>query len=155
MEEQDMDIDIELLDRQRLRAMQWFCIGFIVFMPLTMVRFFLRLSGLNTQPIGYIILAFMIAALIVVGSCTLVLALLGRRIATDPRLQAALHNEFVQSLRIRSWKAAYLGAVGSVVFFALAELFYPICDPMMIALTTILSGAGAYHLTFYFRYRAS
>ncbi|MBU0595335.1 hypothetical protein KJ567_01450 [Candidatus Bipolaricaulota bacterium] len=46
------------------------------------------------------------------------------------------------------------GAAG-VLFFAIVSSFYPVCDPVAIALTTIIVGAGAQRATFYFKYRSA
>jgi hypothetical protein len=110
---------------------------------------------LNSQPIGIavligLILSILLLALSVTGS-----ALLEKTIKDDPLLREALHNELIQALEVQSWKAAYLGAVGTTIFFAVVWFFYPVSDPVLVALTAIIAGAGAYQATFYFKYRSS
>lgn len=150
-----MNSEIERIDSQRMRYLAWFLMGSIAFIPLTLVRFFFRLDGLNDQPIGVLVLSMLILTLLVLCYSAYRTMLLARQIRRDPRLEAALNNEFVRALDAQSWKTAYFGAAGTAVFFAVVGFFYPVCDPMMTALTSIVTGAGAYQATFYFKYRNS
>jgi predicted RND superfamily exporter protein len=147
--------DIERLDRRRMRYLEWHLIGFVPFIALSLTRFFFRDGGLNSEPIGVFVLVGLILCLLVLIASTIASAILGRSIRDQPALQEALDNEFVRAIETRSWKAAYLAAAGTTVFFAVAWFFYPISDPVLVALTSIIAGAGAYQATFYFRYRAS
>jgi len=146
---------IELLDRRRMRLLEWYLVSFLLFLLLTLVRFFFRGEGLNSQPIGMAVLAGLIVTLVLQAGTALGTALLSRKIRSDPSLEAALNNELIQSLEIQSWRAAYFGAAGATLFFAIVSTFYPVVDPVMIALTAIITGLGAYQATFYFKYRAS
>lgn len=150
-----MNAEIEKLDRRRMRYLEWHLIGLGPFIILMITRHFFRLGGLNQQPIGYVVLGLLLLSLVVVAASTLGFAGLGSRIKQDPALKEALYNELVQSIETRSWKAAYLGAVATVVFFAAAWFFYPVCDLVTVALASIIVGAGAYQASFYFRYRSS
>ena len=81
-------------------------------------------------------------------------AILARKIRQDPLLDEALNNEMVQSLETQSWKAAYIGAIATTSFFALVGFVYPVCDLVLVALTSVVAGAGANRATFYFKYRS-
>jgi lysylphosphatidylglycerol synthetase-like protein (DUF2156 family) len=146
---------IESLDRRRMRLLEWYLVSFVFFLLLTLARFFFRAEGLNSQPIGMAVLAGLIVTLLLQAGSALGAAMLARKIRSDPSLEAALNNELIQSLETQSWQAAYFGAAGTTLFFAIVSFFYPICDPVMIALTAIIAGLGAYQATFYFKYRAS
>ena len=146
---------IESLDKRRMRLLEWYLVSFVLFLPLTLVRFFFRAEGLNSQPMGMAVLAGLIVTLVLQAGTALGTALLSRKIRSDPSLEAALNNELIQSLEVQSWRAAYFGAAGATLFFAIVSVFYPICDPVMIALTAIITGFGAYQATFYFKYKAS
>ena len=150
-----MVADIELLDRKRMVLLKWYLIGFVVSLAMMLTRHFFRESGLNAQPVGAVVLAGAIAGVLLQAVCVALSALLERDIHRDPRLEAALHNELVQSLTSQSWVAAYIGASAMTLFFAITSSFYPICDPVTISLTSIVAGAGASRAYFYFRYRAS
>ena len=150
-----MVADIELLDRRRMALLKWYLVGFAVSLALMLTRHFFRQGGLNAQPIGAVVLAGAVAGLALQAACVVLSELLERDIRHDPRLQAALHNELVQSLVSQSWIAAYIGASAMTLFFAITGAFYPICDPVTISLTSIVAGAGASRAYFYFRYRAS
>jgi len=147
--------DVEILDRKRMHTLELYLIGVAVFIVLSVTRFFFRLGELNSQPIGIAVFTGLILSLALISVSTIQSETLKRRINQDPALREALNNEFVQALERHSWKAAYLGAVGTTIFFAVARFFYPVSDPVLTALTAIIAGAGAYQATFYFRYRAS
>lgn len=147
--------EIEILDVKRMRHLELYIIGVVFFIALSITRYFFRLGGLNTKPIGIAVLIGMVLSLGAISLSTLQSARFWNRVKLDPSLVDALNNELIQALQLRSWKAAYLGAVGTTLFFALVGFFYPISDPMLMALTSIIAGAGAYQATFYFMYRAA
>lgn len=147
--------EVEILDVKRMRHLELYILGVFFFIALSVTRYFFRLGGLNTKPVGIAVLIGMILSLGVICLSTLQSARFWNRVKHDPLLMNALNNELIQALQLKSWKAAYIGAVGSTLFFALAGFFYPVSDPMLMALTSIIAGAGAYQATFYFKYRAA
>jgi hypothetical protein len=147
--------EIEILDAKRMRHLEIYILGVGIFIALSVTRYFFRLGGLNAQPIGVAVLVGLIISLGVIGLSAILSAQFWKRVKYDPELMDALNNELIQALQLKSWKAAYLGAVGATMFFAVVGLFYPVSDPMLMALTSIIAGAGAYQATFYFLYRAS
>lgn len=148
-----MNSEIERLDRRRMRYLEWYLMGCLVFIILSVTRYFFRLGDLNALPVGKAVLYGLILSLLVLAASALASARLGRKINQDPALKEALNNELVQALDVQSWKAAFFGAVGTTLFFALSWFFYPVCDPVMTALTAIIVGFGSYQGTFYFKYR--
>lgn len=133
----------------------WYLVGCAMFVILSLVRYFLRVGGLNSQPIGTVVLVGLILSLLLLAANALRSTRLNRKIMKDPVLKEALLNELIQAIELQSWRAAYLGAIGATLFFALSWFFYPVCDPVMIALTSIVAGLGAYQGTFYFLYRSA
>jgi divalent metal cation (Fe/Co/Zn/Cd) transporter len=149
-----MDSEIEKLDKKRMRYLELFLVGFFLFLILSLLRYFFRLNGLNEQPIGIAVLAGLFFCVGVIALSTYKNAVLARKIKSDPLLEEALNNEMVQSLETQSWKAAYIGAIAATSFFALVGFVYPVCDLVLVALTSIIAGAGAHRATFYFKYRS-
>ncbi|MEJ2598275.1 MAG: hypothetical protein P8Z00_08055 [Anaerolineales bacterium] len=149
-----MNSEIERLDQQRMRYLEWYLIGSIVFVILSVTRYFLRLGDLNAAPLGQAVLYGLFLSLLVLAVSALASTRLGRKINQDPVLKEALNNELVKALDVQSWKAAFFGAIGTTIFFALSWFFYPVCDPVMVALTAIVVGLGSYQGTFYFKYRS-
>jgi len=147
--------DIENLDKKRMRYLALYLVGFVFFLILSITRFFFRLRGLNSQPVGTAVLIGLLLSLLLLVISTIGTLSLGRKIKSDPLLKEALYNELVQSLEVQSWRAAFLGAAATTVFFAVAWFFYPVCDLVMVALTSIIAGLGAYQATFYFKYRSA
>jgi len=147
--------EIEILDAKRMRHLELYILGVVFFIALSITRYFFRLGGLNTQPIGLAVLIGLILCLGLISLSTLQTALFWNRVKHDSSLMNALNNELIQTLQLKSWKAAYLGAVGTTIFFAIVSFSYPVNDPVLVALTSIIAGAGAYQATFYFLYRSS
>lgn len=149
-----MNAEIETLEKRRIRNLAWFLIGSVVFITLSVTRFFFRLSDLNSRPAGWLVLAGLILSLLVLLGCTAESYRIGKRLHEEPSLKEALNNELIRMIEVQSWKAAYLGAIGTTVFFAFVWFFYPVCDPVMVALTSIVSGAACYQGNVYFTYRS-
>jgi hypothetical protein len=147
--------NIEAVDKQRVLFLQWYLIGLGPFLVLSITRFFFRQGGLNSQPIGTAVLIGMLISLLILAISTIGSATLCRKIKDDPTLKDALNDELVIALEVQSWKAAFIGAVTITVFFALVSFVYPVNDPVLIALTSIITGAGAYRANFYFQYKSS
>jgi hypothetical protein len=150
-----MNTDIEFLDQQRMKFLKWYLVGFAICLTLMLTRHFFRLSGLNSEPIGVVVLIGAILTLLLQVICVIRSALLERDINKIPHLAAALNNELVKSITTQSWIAAYIGTSGMTLFFAITWSFYPICDPVSISLTSIVAGAGAHRAYFYFKYKMS
>jgi len=148
-----MTNDIEHYDQKRMQFLKWYIIGFVICLTLLLTRHFFRSSGLNSQPIGIAVLIGTIITLLIQAISIFGLGLLERDINHKPHLKAALNNELVRTLTVESWLAAYLAASGMTLFFAITWSFYPICDPVTIALSSIMAGAGANRVYFYFRYK--
>ena len=146
--------DIEKIEDKRVNYLKWYIFGFMIFITLMLVRHFFRLDGMNKQVLGAIVLGGLIISVAIQAFFVLLSALLERDIRRNPTLKAALQNELVQSISQQSWIAAYLGAAGMTVLFAVTWFFYPLCDPVTISLCSIAMGAGAYRIYFYFRYKS-
>ena len=150
-----MSKDIEYLDQQRMKFLKWYLVGFAICLLLMLTRHFFRSSGLNSQPIGVAVLIGAVLTLLLQLICVVKSALLERDIRQVPHLEAALNNELVKAITTQSWIAAYIGTSAMTFFFAIAQSFYPICDPVTISLTSIVAGAGASRAYFYFKYKMS
>jgi len=149
-----MSSEIEFWEKRRMRYLEGLLVGFVVFMILSIIRFFFRTSGLNSTPIGYVVLGGMVSSVLVLALGTYGLAKMSARFKQNPALKEALMNELVTYIELKSWKAAYIGAIATTVFFAITCFFYPVYDPVLISLTAIVAGAGSYFLTFYIKYRS-
>jgi hypothetical protein len=146
---------IERIDQQRMSYLKWYLIGFALFMVLMLTRHFFRMDGLNSQPVGIAVLIGLICTLLMQIVFLVRSTLLEKDIRKNPLIQSALNNELVKSLEVQAWIAAYIGSAGMTIFFAITWFFYPICDPVTIALASIATGAGANRAFFYFRYKSS
>jgi len=149
-----MSTEIEQLDQKRIRTLGVYVAGFASFVILSLVRFFFRAYGLNQQPIGTVVLVGLGITLVVMAACVTRQALLAARINKDPKLKAAFASELLQLIDAQAWRAAYIGTAVTVLFFAITSSFYPVCDAVMIALTSVIVGAGVQRAAFFFKYRS-
>jgi hypothetical protein len=141
--------EIEVMEARGRSYLKGYLIAFYIFMFLWIVRFFFRESGLNYEPIGYLVLAGLIIMVLIQAFFMGRLALWKKKVRGDSRLNAALNNELIKLYELRSWKIAFLSAVGSTFFFAVVSFFYPICDLVLVALTSLIVGGGAHMTAFY------
>jgi hypothetical protein len=148
-----MENEIEAIDQRRRSYLRGYLIPFIAFMIFMIIRFFFRAGDLNKEPVGIAVLVGLIIAVAVQAYYMIRLSLLQKSIRSDPVLKEALDNEMVRLYEIKSWKAAYIAAIGAAFFFAFASFFYPVCDPVLVALAATIAGAGAYRASFYILYR--
>lgn len=115
-----MNPEIESLDKLRMRYLELTLIGIAAALILSIIRYFFRLSDLNSQPIGIAVLIGLILSVLLMAFSAIGAARIGRKIRQDPALKEALYNELVQSLEVQSWRAAFLGAIGTTVFFGIS-----------------------------------
>ncbi len=148
-----MKQEIEKIEDRRVRYLKWYIFGFTIFIVLMLVRHFFRLGGVNEKLLGMLVLGGLILSVAIQAVSVLLSVLLERDIGANSQLKVSLQNELVQSLSQQSWLAAYIGAAGMTVVFAIAWFFYPLCDPVTISLCSIAMGAGAHRISFYFRYK--
>jgi hypothetical protein len=113
-------------------------------------RFFFRAHGLDRQPIGIAVLARSIVTLLAQTARMTGQIRPASSVNEDPHLKAAFRREPLVHLKSHAWKAATIGAAGTVRFFGIVSGFYPVCDSVMTAV-----GAGAQRATFCFKYRSS
>jgi len=147
--------EIEQFDRRHLRQIAAELVLYAISISLLLVRFFFGVYGLNQRPPGFVVLGLLIAALISLTACAVLQLRLWRRISRNPEWAAALNNEMVQALGASAWLWGFLGAAGSVLFFAILSAFGLVADPVTIAVATILSGRGAQRTAFFVGYRAA
>ena len=62
-----MNSEIERLDRRRMRYLEWYLMGCIVFIILSVTRYFFRLGDLNASPVGKAVLYGLILEPVGVG----------------------------------------------------------------------------------------
>lgn len=147
--------DPEVLEMLRIRFLKGYVLGVFVFLILWFTRFFFRSGDLNARPAGWAVLAGLIIAAVIFSYYQFRLALLNTRISKDPEVSEAVNNEFYQLCALRSWKPAFIGAVGATLALALVAFVYPVIDLMFVALSSIVVGSFCYLLSLYLYWRAA
>ena len=149
-----MQTKIEGMDRRRMRSLGAYLISFAPSVPMFLALFFLRESGLSRGPIGTALKIGLGASLLAQIAFIIKQVLLAAEINRDPKLKEAFDSELHRLLEARAWKAAFIGTAATALLFAIASSFYPVCDALTIALTSMIIGVAAQRATFYFKYRA-
>jgi hypothetical protein len=147
---------IEEADRQQRKLWTRFLLAFFLAIALLIVR---HLFGtvfeeheLNSRPIGIVVLVASLALVVAMAVLVVKLALVSLRANADPRLREALiDNELVKWHLAQSWKAGFIGALATPFAFLLLSSLHPIDDLLLVALTTVAIGAGAFLTSFYLR----
>jgi hypothetical protein len=147
---------IEETDRQQRRLWIRFLLAFFAALFLLIVRYLFGTvfeeHALNSRPIGIMVLVVLVALMAVLAVAVAKLALLSLRANADPRLREALiDNELVKWHLAQSWKAGFIGAAATPFAFLLLSSLYPINDLLLVALTTVAIGSGAFLTSFYLR----
>ena len=147
--------EVERLDHLHLRQIVVQLVFYALSLVLILIRFLLGALGLGRGALGSAVFGLMIAALVALAACSAIQLRVWRRISRDPELASALNNEMVQSLGAEAWLWGFLGAAGSVIFYAIASFGGLVGDPVTIALTTIVAGRGAQRAAFFLKYRSA
>jgi len=151
-----MSPDIETMERRRLRLLEGYLLGLVVFLALLIARSIERAVVPDAPALGGPVLVGMTLSTLLCVVCVVAYAVLAARIRRDPDLAEALDNELVRSYFVRSWIVAFVAAAATTLVFAIAASYSPVFrDPLAIALTTIIVGMTAHHVAFYCRVRFS
>lgn len=151
-----MGSDIESMERRRLRLLEGYLFGLVLFLALLIARSIERAVVLHPPPLGGPVLAGMTLALLLCVSCVVAYAILASKIRRDPELAEALDNELVRAYFTGSWMVAFVAAAVTALIFAILAAYSPVFrDPLMIAFTTIIVGLTAHHISFYCKVRFS
>lgn len=144
-----MTTKIEELDQKRKKNRLGFLIWSITFFTAWFIRSALKIFEVDND-LFYILL--MIVLLLSIAFQVL-FAIKDRKVNTniknDPLLKEALNDELVQLNSLKAWKIAFFATIGFVVFSAILWLLIDINDMMLIFLTTLLVGFGAYNISVY------
>ena len=151
-----MSSEIETIERRRLRLLEGYLLGQVVFLALMVARSVRRATVPEPPPLGCLVLAGMVLSLLLCVGCVVAYAVLASRFRRDPELAEALDNELVRTYFTQSWMVAFIAAAATVLIFAIAAACSPVFrDPLTIAFTTILVGLTAHWVTFYCKVRFS
>lgn len=151
-----MASEIETIERRRLRLLEGYLLGQVVFLALLVARSVERATVPDPPPLGGLVLAGMVLSLLLCVCCVLAYVVLASRFRRDPELAEALDNELVRTYFTQSWMAAFVAAAATVLIFAIVAAYSPVFrDPLTITFTTILVGLTAHWVTFYCKVRFS
>lgn len=154
--EDDMNSDIETMERRRLRLLEGYLFGQIAFLILVVMRTVERAVVPDPPPLGGLVLTGMVLSVLLCVCCVVAYGVLASKIRRDPELAEALDNELVRAYFTQSWMVAFIAAAATTLLFAILAAYTPVLrDPLMIAFTTIIVGLTAHYVAFYCKVRFS
>ena len=147
---------IEETEKQQLKYWKRSLIAWFLAIVLLTVRHLFgtvfKEYGLNSRPIGIVVLTVNVFLLLTVLFFVVKLYLLFVRAKANPQLKEALiDNELSKLYILESWKVGFIGAVVTPFAFLLISSVHPINDLLLVALSTCAFGSGAFLTSFYLK----
>jgi hypothetical protein len=147
---------IEETARQQHKYWKGLLIAWFLAMALLIVRHLFgsvfKEYGLNSRPIGIVVLAVTVGLVLTALFFVLKLSQLKGKVKSDPQLkEALLDNELSKLYVLESWRPAFIGAVATPFAFLLISSVHPINDLLLVALSTCAVGSGAFLTSFYLK----
>lgn len=144
-----MTTKIEQLDRKRTAYRRGYVIWLIVFVIAWVTRSILKLFEIEIDILETVLLIILVLSVAIQAYYAVKENLLKREIKNDPFLEGALNNELVRLNELKAWRAAFFTVIVYTILVAILSLFITINDLMMIFITALLIGFGAYNLAAY------
>jgi uncharacterized membrane protein len=115
----------------------------------------LREHGLNSQPIGIVMLSVTVLLLLGMVYCLVKVGRLAARAKVDPKLKEALIDDELARLHIaESWKSGFIAAAVTPFAFLLIFSLSQMDDPVLVAFATPAVGSGAFLTSLYLKKRS-
>ena len=144
-----MTNQIEIFDRKRKKYRGGANLGFIVFFIAWIVRALIKMLNLKLGTLYTGSMIVTVLAIAVMAYFTVRLLIVERKIRKDPILKEALYNELVLLNELRAWRIAFFSVIAFILLAAYLILADLLKDPMVLVVTALLVGFGAYHFTVY------
>lgn len=138
-----------MLDQKRKNYRKGYVIGFFVFLIIWITRSAMRTLDygdyLQDVLLGFLILTALVQAYFVGKE-----ARLKDEFRNDKFISEALNDELVQLNELKAWRTAFFALIGYITLIAVLSFFVVFNDLMMLLITAILIGLGAYNTAVYF-----
>lgn len=138
-----------MLDQKRKNYRKGYVIGFFVFLIIWITRSAMRTLDygdyLQDVLLGFLILTALFQAYFVGKE-----ARLKDEFRNDKFISEALNDELVQLNELKAWRTAFFALIGYITLIAVLSFFVVFNDLMMLLITAILIGFGAYNTAVYF-----
>jgi len=141
---------IELLDQKRKSYRKGYVSGFFVFLAAWILRSALKTLCLGTGIVQDSLLALLILAALVQAFYVVKEARLKDEFRNDKFVAEALNDELVQLNELKAWRTAFFALIGYIVLIAALSFFVVFNDLMMLLITAVLIGFGAYNAAVFF-----
>ena len=141
---------IELLDKKRKKYRKGYVTGFFVFLAAWIVRSAMKTLGYGTDCLQDGLVALLILAALVQAFYVRKEAQLKDEFRNDKVVADALNDELVQLNELKAWRIAFFALIGYITLIAVLSFFVVFNDLMMLLITAILIGFGAYNAAVYF-----
>jgi hypothetical protein len=144
--------EIEVLVGKRRLYQKGFIIGFLLFIIASFSELILRSTGTDIDRIRVFSLPVFVVAIAFMAFASIMGGLLQNKIKADEHLKEALFDELTKLNEMKSWKAAFITTLVTLMSFGLISTQCSM-DTMYVALTTIVIGSGSFHIAFLYNDR--
>ena len=145
-----MTSKIELLDKKRKSYRKGYVIGFFIFLITWLVRSAIKTLYVGVTSLQDGLLAVLILVALVQAYYVRKETRLKDEFRNDKFIAEALNDELVQLNELKAWRMAFFSLIGYIVLIAVLSFFVAFNDLMMLLITAIMIGFGAYNTTVYF-----
>ena len=141
---------IETFDRNRRQFYRGYVFSFGLFFIVCITRLICKLSGYLPSWLDTSLFVALILSIVIQLYFFFRLSRLKAQAKQDPELKEILADELTQYHQMKAWKYAFLATVGSLFLIAMISAFVvPIHEITAILTPVLLTGAGAYHISFW------
>jgi len=144
-----MTNQIEIYDRKRKKFRGSHILAFIVFFIAWIVRTLIKMLGLKLETLYTVSMIVLLLSVAVLAYFTTRVVIVERKIRKDPLLKEALYNELVRLNELKAWRIGFFSVIVFIILAASLIIADLLRDPMLLVVTALLVGFGAYHITVY------
>jgi hypothetical protein len=140
---------IQTFDRNRRRFYRGYVFSFGLFCIVCIVRAICKSFGPLPSWLDSTLFVSLMATVILQLYFLIMLSQMKKKAMHDPALKEVLADELTQYHQMKAWKYAFLSTIGCLFLITIVSIFVPIHETITIVTPAFLTGAGAYHFSFW------
>lgn len=144
-----MAVEFEALNQKRNAYRRGYLFGLGAFLLAWLVRSAVRLIHLGGGLLDGLLIALLVICVGVQAYFALQENLLRVKMQKDPVCREMMMDELVRLNELKAWRTAFFALIGYILALAILSCFVVIQDLMMVLITALLIGFGAYHAAAY------
>jgi hypothetical protein len=145
---------IEAFDRKRRQYYRGYVVGVAVSAMACVVRLVITIFGPLSPWLSNLLFTGLMISIAVQLYFFARLSRIKAQASQDPELKAVIADELTQFHQMKAWKYAFLSTVACLLAILFISAFFaPIHEITTVVTLTLLVGAGAYHVCFWYMER--